>query len=153
MTHFSARIAQVAASGWMGRGRRAIAPLGAATGLATVLGLGGGLWAIQASLTPPVAHAYTTRVSLFVVRRSDEPFEVMIRRAEALARAGAQRAFDADILVSEASVIVVGESQGISVPILTLQVTRPQWRSRPDAAYWATYYRVARELLSPQAMD
>lgn len=135
MTRFSTRIVQFAA------------------GLATVVGLGGGLWAIQVSLTPPAAHAYTTRVSLFVVRGQDESFEIMIRRAEALARAGAQRAFDADILVSEASVTVVGESQGISVPILTLQVTRPQWRSRPDAAYWATYFRVAQELLSPQGME
>lgn len=119
----------------------------AALTLATVLGLTGSLWIGQALTTAPPAYAYTDRVSLFLSRERGESFETLIRRSEAIARAGAQRSFDADLLVSEVVVTVVGENQGFSVPILTLQVTRDQWRNQPDPRFWATYYSNAKALL------
>ena len=123
--------------------RSAIAPIS----LITILALASSVWLGQAVIAPEAAQAYTSRVSLFLARQLGESYETLIRRAEITARAGAQRSFDADLLVAEVIITVVGESQGISVPILTLQATREQWRNRPDPQYWSTYYPDARALL------
>jgi hypothetical protein len=97
---------------------------------------------------PKMACAYTARLDLFLTRDAGESYEVLIRRAELAARAGAQRSFDQDLLITEVSINVVVESNGVSVPVLNLRVDRNQWRSRPDPTYWATYYRMARLLLN-----
>ncbi|MBD2259931.1 hypothetical protein [Pseudanabaena sp. FACHB-2040] len=115
--------------------------------LALVLGLSSLTWVGQELLTPPAAVAYTSRVSLFLVREQDESYASLVRRAQITARAGVQRSFDADLLVTEAIVVVVGESQGITVPILTVEVTRNQWRNLPDVTYWAKYYSTANALM------
>ncbi|HEY9736069.1 MAG TPA: hypothetical protein V6D06_07295 [Trichocoleus sp.] len=115
--------------------------------LALLLGLSGLVWSGQAAFNPPAAVAYTSRVSLFLVREQDESFESLVRRAEIAARAGVQRSFDADLLVTEAIVTIVGENQGITVPILTVEVTRSQWRGLPDVVYWSQYYETANSLL------
>lgn len=115
--------------------------------LALLLGLSGLAWMGQTVLTPPTALAYTSRISLFLTREQDESFESLVRRAEITARAGVQRSFDSDLLVTDAVVMVVGESQGITVPILMVDVTRNQWRSLPDVEYWAKYYDTASSLL------
>ncbi|MDJ0703667.1 MAG: hypothetical protein QNJ46_10345 [Leptolyngbyaceae cyanobacterium MO_188.B28] len=129
-------------------GRTAVGTIG----LMSILGAAGGVWLGQAAISPQAAHAYTSRVSLFLTRELNERYTTLIRRAEITARAGAQRSFDADLLVTEVIITVVGENQGISVPILTLQATREQWRNRPEPQYWSTYYPDARELLGvPEA--
>lgn len=120
-------------------------------GLISILGSAGGVWLGQAAIAPQSAHAYTSRVSLFLTRELGERYTTLIRRAEITARAGAQRSFDADLLVTEVIITVVGENQGISVPILTLQATREQWRNRPEPQYWSTYYPDARDLLGVPA--
>jgi len=116
-----------------------------ALALALCLGLGG--WAVEMVTQPPVAQAYTARVSLFLTREFGESYESLIQRAEITARAATQRSFDIDLLTTEVIVMVVGENQGLSVPILTLQVSRNQWRQRPDPQYWSTYYDNAEVLL------
>lgn len=115
--------------------------------LAALLGVSTLTWIAHAVLMPPSAIAYTTRVSLFIVRDQNESFASLVRRAEITARAGVQRSFDADILATEAIVTVVGENQGVTVPILTVEVDRGQWRNLPDVEYWAKYYGTASALL------
>jgi hypothetical protein len=122
--------------------RRLLSP-----GLGILLGSAFTLWLGTAVFTPPPAIAYTSRVSIFLTRDDNESFEGLVRRAEITARAAVQRSFDADLLTTEAVVTIVGENQGISVPILTVEVTRDQWRSRPDVQYWTRYYDTAAGLL------
>ncbi len=98
-------------------------------------------------LTPAPAHAYTARVSLHIYRGANEPFAAFLTRAQQVARAGVQRSLDVDLLTTEVIVTVTGENQGIAVPILTVQVTRDQWRDRPDTALWSTYFPTAQALL------
>ncbi|WP_346291336.1 hypothetical protein [Sphaerothrix gracilis] len=116
-------------------------------GLAVLLGLSGSLWLGQNAIAPLSAQAYTSRTSLFLVRGENESYETLIRRADVTARAAAQRSFDADLLTTEVIVTVTAESQGISLPVMMLQVSRSQWSNRPDPRYWATYYPNARTLL------
>jgi hypothetical protein len=124
-----------------------------AAGLGLLL-LTGGVWVGETALRPPVAQAYKNRVDVRLDRLRDETYQSLIRRAEIVARAAAQRSFDRDILMSEVSVMVIGEYQGAEAPLLMLEVSRQNWRQRPDTRRWATYYRTARTLLKlPSAPD
>ena len=116
-------------------------------GLVALLG-GTGIWLTEALIAPQASQAYTSRVDLFLAREMDETYETLLRRAEMAARAGAQRSFDQDLLITNVSVTVVAEDDGITVPILALRVDREEWRTRPETYYWATYYRTAEALLN-----
>ncbi|WP_375471768.1 hypothetical protein [uncultured Nostoc sp.] len=104
-------------------------------------------WFLMEAIAPQVVRAYTARVDLAIDRLPEENYETVLRRAEAAARAAAQRSFDQDILVTDVSIIVSVQNYGAIAPVLTLDVSRPQWRSRPDAQIWATYFKTARSLL------
>ncbi|MEH2379611.1 MAG: hypothetical protein V7K27_12130 [Nostoc sp.] len=104
-------------------------------------------WFLTEAIAPQVVRAYTARVDLAIDRLPDENYETVLSRAEAAARAAAQRSFDQDILVTDVSIIVSVQNYGSIAPVLTLEVSRPEWRSRPDAQIWATYFKTARSLL------
>ncbi|PSB19510.1 hypothetical protein C7B65_11370 [Phormidesmis priestleyi ULC007] len=118
-----------------------------AIGLAAWLGTAGGICLVEGTIAPQVVQAYTTRVDVALDRLPNESYDALIRRSEIVARAAAQRSFDRDILTSQVSVIVIGRNQGAETPILTLDVSRVQWSSRPDTRRWATYYKTSAALL------
>lgn len=105
------------------------------------------VWMVTEAISPQIVQAYTARADLTIDRLPDEGYEAILRRAEMTARAAAQRSFDQDILVTDISVIVSVQSYGAIAPILTLNVSRQQWRTRPDPRRWATYFKSARSLL------
>ena len=105
------------------------------------------MWLTIEAIAPQVVQAYTTRVDLSLERLPSESYQSLLTRAEAMARAGAQRSFDKDLLVTDVSIIVSVQNQGTVVPVMLLEVTRSQWRSQPDTQRWATYFKVARTLL------
>lgn len=109
--------------------------------------LGGAVGVLQSAIAPLVAQAYTARVDLTLDTGEEETYEVLLNRAENVARAAVQRSFDADLLATDVIVIVVGDRGGIVAPIMDVRVSRAEWRSRPDVAYWGEYYRDARSLL------
>lgn len=113
--------------------------------LAALMGFGG--VALPSLVTPPVAQAYTSRVNLYLVREQGESFETLVQRSEIIARAAIQRSFDADVLMTDVIVTVIGDNQGISVPILTVPVSRSEWQLRPDVPEWANYFEAARALV------
>ncbi|MGF1458815.1 MAG: hypothetical protein ACFBSG_07290 [Leptolyngbyaceae cyanobacterium] len=111
---------------------------------------GGGAIALSTLLTlPAVVQAYTARVVLFVPRAPGESYDTFLRQCEAIARAGVQRSFDADILTSEVVVTIVGENQGLAIPVMEVEVTREEWELSPDPVVWARYYNNASTLLEP----
>jgi hypothetical protein len=105
------------------------------------------VWFLTEAIAPQIVLAYTARVDLAIDRLPEEDYETILRRAEATARAAAQRSFDQDILVTDVSIIVSVQSYGAIAPVIALDVTRPQWRTRPDPQRWATYFKTARSLL------
>ncbi|MBD1919796.1 hypothetical protein H6F77_01505 [Microcoleus sp. FACHB-831] len=116
--------------------------------LVAVLGLGGVSWVIESAIAPNIATAYTARSNVAINRQPGESYETMLRRAEAIARAAAQRSFDRDILVTDVAVTVLAQNQeGAIAPIMALQVSRQAWRSRPDPQSWAKYFPNAKSLL------
>ncbi len=124
--------------------RSVLAPLG----MAAVLGTSGSLWLTEALIMPKAASAYTARLDLYVTHERGENYDSFLRRAEMAARAGAQRSFDQDLLITEVTINVVAESDSVSVPVLTLAVDRSQWQQHPETSYWATYYSSARVWLN-----
>ncbi|WP_414527374.1 hypothetical protein [Nodularia chucula] len=105
------------------------------------------LWILTEAISPQMVRAYTARLDLQIERMTDESYEATLRRAEGVARAAAQRSFDQDILATDVSVVITVESYGAIAPILALEVSRQQWRSRPDPRRWATYFKTTRSLL------
>ncbi|MEO1592087.1 MAG: hypothetical protein AAFU71_12450 [Cyanobacteria bacterium J06632_22] len=129
--------------------RSVLAPLG----MAALIGTTGSLWLTEALIMPKAASAYTARLDLYLTHEQGEDYDSFLRRAEMAARAGAQRSFDQDLLITEVTINVVAESDGLSVTVLTLKVDRRQWQQHPETNYWATYYSSARLWLSPSAAE
>lgn len=96
-------------------------------GLVTLLGLGAGLWLVEAVLQPEIAAAYAVHVNLPVNRQRNESYESLVRRAEAVALETTQRRFYQNDQVTDVSITVVGQNQGEIAPVLSLKVSRPQW--------------------------
>ncbi len=115
--------------------------------LIVLLGTAIPFWLVCEAIAPQSVQAYTARVDLAIDTLPEENYETILRRAEAVARAAAQRSFDQDILVTDVSVIVTAQNYGAIAPVLSLEVSRPQWRNRPDPHVWATYFKTARSLL------
>lgn len=113
--------------------------------LTVLVGLGSGL--VPTLVVPPAAQAYTSRVNLFIVREPGESFETLVQRSEIIARAAVQRSFDADVLMTDVIVTIIGDNQGIAVPILSVPVSRGDWRLSPDVTQWARYFEAARILV------
>lgn len=132
-----------------------IRPRLAGLSLVAVLGCTGLNWLGTEAFAPQSAHAYTARLNVSVSRQPGESYRSFVRRAEGVARAAAQRSFDRDILVSNVAVTIVGQNNGSIAPILDLKVSRQNWRSRPDAQRWATYFPDTKTLLgfSPTNKD
>ena len=117
-------------------------------GLAVLLGTSSALWLTEALIMPKASYAYTSRLNLFLTMEEGEPYGSLVRRANMAARAGAQRSFDQDLLITEVMISVTGEnSDGIAVPVLNLRVSRQEWSQQPITEYWATYFRGAQTLL------
>ncbi|MEM1251595.1 MAG: hypothetical protein AAGI69_04115 [Cyanobacteria bacterium P01_H01_bin.21] len=117
-------------------------------GLAVLLGTSSALWLTEALIMPKASYAYTSRLNLFLTLEDGEPYGSLVRRANMAARAGAQRSFDQDLLITEVMISVTGEnSDGIAVPVLNLRVSRQEWSQQPVTEYWATYFRGAQTLL------
>lgn len=118
----------------------------ALTSLAVVLGLTGG-WVVEQAIAPAPVHAYTGIVNVTIDVQAGETYENLLRRAEAIARAAAQRSFDRDILVTDVAIAVLAQNSVATVPVVSLTATRPQWRGQPDPRRWSTYYSTAKSLL------
>mgnify|MGYP005853216157 CR=1 FL=1 len=118
---------------------------GLTVGLALLLGGSGGL--VGPAITPAPAQATTARTQIALTRQGTETYGALLRRAEAIARAAAQRAFDSDVLIASVSITVVGQNSGAIAPILRLEVDRQSWRQQPDPQRWSRYFPVSKLLL------
>ena len=115
--------------------------------LIPVIGLTITTWTLEVTIAPQIVRAYTDAVNITLERDAEEPYDGLAQRAEMAARAAAQQSFDRDILVTEVEVTVLGQNGLAVVPILTLSVSRNDWRDRPDPRYWSTYFGASKMLL------
>lgn len=113
----------------------------------TLVGAGTGLGMVAPILAPQAAIAYEARTTVTIDHEPGESYNTLLRRAEAVGRAAAQRYFDNDILVTEVQIFVNAQKHGLEAPLLAIQASRFQWNSLPDARRWAEYYNNTRNLL------
>lgn len=100
-----------------------------------------GSWA-----TTEIAQAETARIdNITIERQPDETYESLIGRAEAAARTAVQRGFDQGSQVTDVSVVVLGQNQGIIAPVLVVELSRPEWTNSTQNGI--TYFSSARSLL------
>ena len=97
--------------------------------------------------SPQSAHAYIARQEIRVERLKNESYEAFIHRSELVLRAALQRGFDRDVVMSSMFIFIIGQHQGMEAPVMSVEVSRSQWQSRPDPRVWATYYRMSQTLL------
>ncbi|AOY81204.1 hypothetical protein BJP36_16115 [Moorena producens JHB] len=116
-------------------------------------GLVGVSWLTTVAIVPQSAEANTARINVTLNREPDETYQGFMRRAEVVARAAAQRSFDSDILTTKVAITILGQNQGEIAPVLLLEVSRPSWKRRPDAKYWATYFPNTQFLLRVEEPD
>ncbi|MCC5899496.1 MAG: hypothetical protein JJU32_16470 [Phormidium sp. BM_Day4_Bin.17] len=99
-------------------------------------------------LTPPLpVQAATERLTITLNPQQGERFRDLLARAETIAEEEIQRTFNADVVVSDISLVVMGENRGLMTPLLSVDVRRDRWRRNPQLSDWAQYYNNARQLL------
>lgn len=114
--------------------------------LPITLSLGTLLWATHEVIEPKIAQAETARVDISVQSQPNETYEALLSRAEASAKAAVQTSFERNTAITEVSIIVLGQNRGEIAPVLSLEISRPQWRD-PDIQRRFTYFNNARSLL------
>lgn len=115
------------------------------------LGAASGGWLIHEAIAPLSVQASTERTTVTITRQFNENYQSMLRRAEAAARAAVQRSFDREVLTTNVVVTVIGQNGGAITPMLSIEVSRQNWRTSPSPQQWATYFNEAQALLIPTA--
>jgi len=110
-----------------------------------VLGMALVLWGL--GLTWGVAAQAERREVDLRLPAQTVPLPVLLRQAEALARAATQEAFDREVLVSQVSVKVTLETEQAAAPLLQVNVSRANWLARPDVQIWSRYFPDSAALL------
>lgn len=123
--------------------------------LTALIGLGASLWVVSEAISstagfakaPQIAQIYTDRLSLYLERQGNETYDALLRRATDAAMASAQQSFDRDRQVLKVVVMVSAENNGLVAPILTLEVSRNEWKNRIRPQRWITDLTSSRTLL------
>ncbi len=91
------------------------------------------------------AQADTARIDdITIDRQPDETYDSLIQRAETAARTALLQGFNRSSQITDVSVIILGQNQGVIAPVLAIGLSRPQWRGGNDKF---TYFNSARSLL------
>ncbi len=99
-------------------------------------------------LSPKPVLAYTATVKVTISPNTpEETFTILLRRAEAIARAAAQRSFDSDILVTDVLITISIQNRDSLVPVFDLKVNRENWEKAPDVKKYVNYYPASGSLL------
>ena len=115
--------------------------------LTIIVGLGACFWVVSEITAPQISQADTERTAFSIERQPNETYETLLSRAENAAFAIAQQRFDQDSPLSKVIVLVTAENNGLVVPILSLEVSRDQWKRRIQPQRWITYLTSSRSLL------
>ena len=81
---------------------------------------------------PQIAQADTVELNLSIERQPNESYENLLQRAKLFLITATQQKFSQAVHATNVSVTVVGQNQGAVVPVLSLQVSRPQWLSQKE---------------------
>ncbi|MUL38354.1 hypothetical protein BWI75_18980 [Gloeocapsopsis sp. AAB1 = 1H9] len=124
--------------------------------LSVLLGLGCELLvthtaAAQNATQPSQVQAKPARMNLAVNRQPQETYESLMDRAETVAITAVKERFSQDSHAPAVSVMIVAHSYGAIAPVLSLEISRNQWRyskgSKAQTKDQMKYFSTARMLL------
>jgi len=102
---------------------------------------------INKTTAPQTTNPEAASIDLWVTRQLDETYETLLSRAEQAVLATVEENFDQNKKISNVTVMVMAENYGATAPVLSLEVSRNQWRKSPNIQRWGTYLMSARSLL------
>jgi uncharacterized coiled-coil DUF342 family protein len=102
---------------------------------------------INKTTAPQTTNPEAASIDLWVTRQLDETYETLLSRAEQAVLATVEENFDKNKQISNVTVMVMAENYGATAPVLSLEVSRNQWRKSPNIQRWGTYLMSARSLL------
>ncbi|WP_009632553.1 hypothetical protein [Synechocystis sp. PCC 7509] len=96
-------------------------------------------------LRQQTVQAETARIdNITIDRQPDETYDSLIQRAELAATSALSQGFSQGSQVTDVSVVILGQNQGVIAPVLAIGLSRPQWSDGNDRF---TYFNSARSLL------
>ncbi|MGF1496195.1 MAG: hypothetical protein ACFB8W_05140 [Elainellaceae cyanobacterium] len=118
-----------------------------AMGAAAVLGIVGGTGLTGIALPSAPAQAQTAPLSQSLRRLPQESFEQFVQRAESTADTTVDRYFSLNPQANQVDLTIIGASEGLQAPVLSVDVTRSEWQGRSGLANQTTYFPSTRVLL------
>jgi hypothetical protein len=106
----------------------------------------GALVALNMALSTP-AWAEPKQISILLSSQGSQEFESLIQQAESVASNLIQQVFAESLDITEVSVTIVGEHNGQQVPLLSSNVSRSNWQTKPNVQAWSRYFGTAESLL------
>jgi hypothetical protein len=90
------------------------------------------------SIAPAIAapKQYISTISAY---GDSQPYDNLVRRAEAQAQRVVENAFSRNPGMNEVAVTILGQRNNQEVPLLVMTVSRNNWRRSPNVRTWAQY--------------
>jgi hypothetical protein len=94
-----------------------------------------------------VAVAQTTKIDLPVRVQKGESYQGLLARASKLAENTIERRFQGNSQSDRVNLIVTAEKEGEIAPLLSVNVSRQDWRGNPNLQRWANVFPFGKDLL------
>lgn len=98
-------------------------------------------------IVPTPVKAEPRQIQLLLSSQGNQNFEALVRQAESVVSNVLGQAFAENPRSTEISVMIVGERNGVIVPLLSANVSRSNWQATPIVQAWTRYFSSAEVLL------
>ena len=115
-------------------------------GVFSRIGSLGALVALSMALSTP-AWAEPKQISILLSSQGNQDFETLMQQAESVAGNFIQQVFAESPEITEVSITIVGEHNGQQLPLLSSNVSRSNWQTKPNVQVWSRYFGTAESLL------
>jgi hypothetical protein len=110
------------------------------------LSLGCG-WLSLDFINSPVAIAQISQIPLTLSREPDETYPSFVQRATTLVASRFKNDFSKNSSLNELRIVVIGQNNGNIAPVLSVNMSRQQWRSNPNPQPLINYFPDSQFLL------
>ncbi|HBB34974.1 MAG TPA: hypothetical protein DDZ80_05355 [Cyanobacteria bacterium UBA8803] len=121
-------------------------------GMFSLTGSLGAIAALTLALPTP-AWAQPRQINLTIGSENAPDFETLMQQAQSQAENAIQQAFAESPEVTEVSITIIGERNGLEVPLLSSSVARASWQKEPTVGAGTIYFQNAEILLGFIKLD
>jgi hypothetical protein len=106
-----------------------------------------GGWFTVALVDSPAAIAQISQIPLTLSRQPDETYPSFVQRATTLVGTRLKNDFSKNSSLNELRIVVIGQNNGNIAPVLSVNMSRQQWRSNPNPEPLINYFADSEFLL------